>query len=134
VTFSGGEPGATATLATAAMAYLAGNWIGFCYGALICEKEGLSVEEFGQLMEGFGPMLAAEARHMGAVIEHNRFGQPESTIRTTGLDLKLLLQHTREAGLNTALPQLAADIFGKAMEAGYGNEAHAAIIKVLRKS
>ncbi|SJZ66422.1 3-hydroxyisobutyrate dehydrogenase [Chitinophaga eiseniae] len=133
VHFAGEGPGTAATLTTAAMAYLAGNWIGFCYGALICEKEGLKVDEFGQLMEGFTPMLAAEVRHMGEVIQHNRFSDPESTINTTGLDLRLLLQHTREAGLHTALPELAADIFNKAIAAGYGKEEHAAIIKILRK-
>lgn len=133
VNYAGEEPGTTATLTTAAMAYLAGNWIGFCYGALICEKEGLKVDEFGELMEGFTPLLAAEVRHMGEVIQHNRFSHPESTINTTGLDLQLLLQHTREAGLHSALPALAADIFSKAIAAGYGKEEHAAIIKILRQ-
>ncbi|WP_343744025.1 NAD(P)-binding domain-containing protein [Chitinophaga sp.] len=134
VVFNGEEPGTTATLTTAAMAYMAGNWIGFCYGALICEKAGLNVDEFGKLMESFGPMLAAEARHMGEVIEYNRFDHPESTVHTTGLDLKILLQHARDAALNTAWPALAVDIFSKAIEAGYGTEEHAAIIKVLRKN
>ncbi|QJB32883.1 NAD(P)-dependent oxidoreductase [Chitinophaga oryzae] len=133
VNFAGEAPGTSATLATAAMAYLAGNWIGFCYGALICEKEGLNVDEFGQLMESFTPMLATEVRHMGEVIRYNRFSDPESTINTTGLGLRLLLRHTREAGLHTALPALAADIFNKAIAAGYGREEHAAIIKILRR-
>lgn len=133
VDFAGEEPGTAATLTTAAMAYLAGNWIGFCYSALICEKEGLPVDAFGQLMEGFTPVLAAEVRHMGEVIQHGRFSDPESTINTTGQNLRLLLQHTREAGLHTALPALAADIFNEAIAAGYGKEEHAAIIKILRQ-
>lgn len=132
VSHVGEEPGASAVLSNAAMAYLAGNWIGFVYGALICEGEGRPVDEFGQLMEGFAPMLAAECRHMGKVIHDGNYSDPESTIKTVGHDLRLLLQHSREAGLHTALPELAAGIFQRAMEAGYGKEEYSAIIKVLR--
>lgn len=134
-TFSylGEEPGASAVFFSAVMAYLAGNWIGFCHGALICENEGVPVDTFGTLIANISPILATESRHMGEVIQHNRFANPESTVNTTTQDLHLLVQHSEEAGISAELPKFAAAIFQRTVDAGYGGEEHAAIIKVLRK-
>lgn len=132
ISFVGVEPGTSAVLFSAVMAYLAGNWIGFCHGALICENEGFRPDAFGELIQNISPILAAESKHMGQVIQQNKFTDPESTINTTGLDLHLLVQQAEEAGINKELPQFAANIFQRAIDAGYGAEEHAAIIKVMR--
>jgi len=134
VDFVGEEAGASAVLFQAVMAYLAGNWIGFCHGALICEKEGLRADMFGSLIAGISPILAGESKHMGEVIQEGRFSNPESTINTTANDLHLLLQHSEEAGISTELPKFAAGLFQRAVDSGYGAEEHAAIIKVMRGS
>ncbi|WP_109700751.1 NAD(P)-dependent oxidoreductase [Chitinophaga deserti] len=131
--FLSNEPGHSAVLFSSVMAYLAGSWIGFVHGALISEREGYSPEQFGELIHNISPMLAVESRHMGRVIENNSFSDPESTVDTTGHDLHLLVQHSEEAGISNELPKFAADIFQRAIDAGYGKEEHAAIIKVLRK-
>ncbi len=134
VNYLGGGPGASAVLFSAVLAYLAGNWIGFCHGALICENEGFRADDFGNLVHSISPILAIESKHMGEVIQHNRFSDPESTVNTTGHDLHLLVQQAEEAGISKELPRFAADIFQRAIDAGYGAEEHAAIIKVLRKT
>lgn len=127
------EAGGSAVLFSAVMAYLAGNWIGFCHGALICEQEGLRTDEFGKLIAGISPILAAESVQMGEVIQHGSFSDPESTINITTNDLHLLVQQAEEAGISKELPEFAANLFQRAVEAGYGKEEHAAIIKVMRK-
>jgi 3-hydroxyisobutyrate dehydrogenase-like beta-hydroxyacid dehydrogenase len=132
INFVGEEPGISAVLFSAVMAYLAGNWIGFCHGALICENEGFRPDAFGELIHNISPILATESKHMGQVIQHNKFTDPESTINTTGLDLHLLVQQAEEAGISKELPQFAANIFQRAIDAGFGQEEHAAIIKVMR--
>jgi 3-hydroxyisobutyrate dehydrogenase-like beta-hydroxyacid dehydrogenase len=134
VVYLGGEPGASAAFFHAVLAYLAGSWIGFCHGALICENEGLRAEDLGILLEQTSPILSAELRHMGEVIQYGRFSNPESTVKTTGDDLQLLVQQAREAGINSELPEFAAKLFKRTMDAGYGLEEHAAVIKVLRKT
>lgn len=133
VVYLGTEPGASGALFHAVLAYLAGSWIGFCHGALICENEGLKPEDLGVLLEQISPMLGGELRHMGEVIQHGRFSDPESTVKTTGDDLQLLVQQAKESGINSELPEFAARLFRRAMDAGYGKEEHAAVIKVLRK-
>ncbi len=132
INFLGEEPGASAVLFSAVLAYLAGNWIGFCHGALICEKEGFRPDAFGEIIHSISPILATESKYMGQVIQQNKFTDPESTINTTGHDLHLLVQHAEEAGINKELPQFAANIFQRAIDAGYGAEEHAAIIKIMR--
>jgi 3-hydroxyisobutyrate dehydrogenase-like beta-hydroxyacid dehydrogenase len=131
--YLGSEPGLSAALFAAVLSYLAGSWIGFVHGALIAENEGYSPEKFGALIHSISPMLAVESLQMGRVIEQNSFSDPESTIDTTGHDLQLLVQHSQEAGISQELPVFAAGVFRRAMEAGYGKEEHAAIIKILRK-
>nr|WP_295921739.1 NAD(P)-binding domain-containing protein [uncultured Dyadobacter sp.] len=133
INFLGSEAGASAALFSAVLAYLAGSWIGFCHGALICENEGFRTDEFGKLIHSISPMLASESEHMGRVIQNSEFSDPESTIQTTGLDLHLLVQLSKEAGISSALPVFAANIFQQAIDAGYGKEEHAAIIKVMRQ-
>ncbi|HEY1164355.1 MAG TPA: NAD(P)-binding domain-containing protein [Chitinophaga sp.] len=132
IVYLGTEPGASGGLFHAVLAYLAGSWIGFCHGALVAEKEGLRPEDFGILLEQISPILSAELRHMGEVIQHGRFSDPESTVKTTGEDLLLLVQQAKEAGINSELPEFAANLFKRTMDAGHGLEEHAAVIKVLR--
>jgi 3-hydroxyisobutyrate dehydrogenase-like beta-hydroxyacid dehydrogenase len=134
VQYVGNEPGASAALFHAVLAYLAGSWIGFCHGALILEHEGLRAQDLGTLLEQISPVLGSELRHMGEVIQHDRFSNPESTIKTTGDDLQLLVQQAKEAGINSELPEFAANLFKRAMDAGYEQEEHAAVIKVLRRT
>ncbi|SDG59835.1 3-hydroxyisobutyrate dehydrogenase [Dyadobacter soli] len=133
INLMGSEPGASAALFSAVLSYLAGSWIGFCHGALICENQGLRAEEFGKLIQSIAPMLGEESEHMGRVIQYSEFNNPESTIQTTGLDLHLLVQLSMETGISSALPAFAANIFQQAIDAGYGKQEHAAIIKVMRK-
>jgi 3-hydroxyisobutyrate dehydrogenase-like beta-hydroxyacid dehydrogenase len=122
----------SAALAAAALAYLAGKWIGFAHGALICEAEGLNPAEFGAMLAGIAPVLGEDDRHMGEVVSANRFSDPESTLRTTGNDIAGLVSHARQAGISEDFPTFAADLFRRAIDAGYGKEEHVAIIKVLR--
>ena len=132
INFAGEEPGTSAVLFNSVMAYLAGSWIGFVHGALISEKEGLSADAYGQLIASISPILGEESKHMGDVIHRKKYADPESTIQTTALDLHMLLQHANEAGISKELPEFAARIFQRAVDAGYGKEEHAAIIKVLQ--
>jgi 3-hydroxyisobutyrate dehydrogenase-like beta-hydroxyacid dehydrogenase len=133
LTYMGEEAGSSAALFMAVLAYLAGNWIGFCHGALVCESEGLRAADFGLVMQAIAPILGNESKHMGEVIQNNRFSDPESTVRTTGLDLHMLVQQATEAGINTELPRFSADLFQRAIDAGFGEEEHAAVFKILKK-
>lgn len=128
-----GEPIAgSSALAAATLAYLAGRWIGFIHGALICEAEGLDVEAFGAMLADLSPLLGEDDRHMGAVVARDRFAEPESTLGTAGRDVIDLLRHAQSAAISTEFPAFAAGLFRRGIDAGYGAEEHVALIKLLR--
>ena len=133
LTYMGNSIGSSSALFNAILSYLAGSWIGFCHGALVCESEGLRVDQYGALLNTISPILGKESQHMGEVIQQGNFENPESTIRTTALDIFALLQQANESGISDEFPKFAAGVFGKAMESGFGLEEHAAIIKVMRR-
>jgi 3-hydroxyisobutyrate dehydrogenase-like beta-hydroxyacid dehydrogenase len=132
LTYLGEAVSLSATMSAAILSYLAGRWIGVCHGALICEAEGLSVSSFGEALAALSPALAGDSRHMGEVIEGNRYGQPESTVKTAGNDIARLVRHAGDANISAEWPAFAASLFRRAIDAGHGAEEHAALIKVLR--
>lgn len=125
--------GEASAMAAAVLSYLMGQWIGLCHGALILEAEGLRVDSYGALLADISPILGAEARHLGEVIQTNDYGSPQSSLKTSGSDIIRLVRQAREAGIKDEVPAFAASLFKRAIDAGYGPEEHAALIKVLRR-
>lgn len=132
LTHVGTDIGRAKVLFNAALAYFAGHWIGFSQGAAMCAAEGMDVAEFGETMAALSPMFADDLRHMGRAIEGNRFADPQSTIRSVGVDIARLVEIAGDLSINAAFPAFAADLFRNATDAGYGAEEHCAIVKVLR--
>lgn len=59
------------------------------------------------------------------------YGSPESSLKTSGSDVIRLVRQAREAGINDEVPAFAATLFKRAIDADFGPEEHAALIKVL---
>jgi 3-hydroxyisobutyrate dehydrogenase-like beta-hydroxyacid dehydrogenase len=125
--------GEASAIAAAVLSYLMGQWIGLCHGALILEAEALPVDSYGALLANISPILGAEAKHLGEVIQRNDYGSPESSVKTSGSDIIRLVRQAHEAGINDEVPVFAAGLFKRAIDAGYGMEEHAALIKILRR-
>lgn len=124
--------GEASAIGAAVLSYLAGEWIGFCHAALILQAEEMRVDDYGALIAAISPILGAEARRMGEVIQTNNYGSPESTLKTSGSDIIRLVRQAHEAGINDEVPTFAANLFKRAIDAGHGPEEHVAVIKVLR--
>ncbi|KQZ49547.1 NAD(P)-dependent oxidoreductase [Ensifer sp. Root558] len=132
LTHVGNDISRAKVLFNAALAYFAGHWIGFSHGAAMCAAEGMDVAEFGETIASLSPMFADDLRHMGRAIEGNRFADPQSTIRSVGVDITRLVEIADDLNINTAFPAFASDLFRNATDAGYGAEEHCAIVKVIR--
>lgn len=132
VTYMGRDIGHAMAVFNAALAYFAGHWIGFSYGAAISEAEGIDPAGYGDVLASLSPVFAEDMRHMGRVISDGRFGEPESSIKTVSADIGRLVQLSGDLNIGRAFPAFAADIFRRAQEAGYSAEDHAAVVKVLR--
>ena len=91
------------------------------------------MDALGDAAADLAPVVGEMMRHEGAVIASGRFGDnPESSLRTSAYAFDLLLQHAREAGITDAFPRYAAETFRRGLDAGYGEEETAALIKALR--
>jgi hypothetical protein len=64
-------------------------------------------------------LIGTEVKHLGERIQAGRYG---------------LVELSREARITADFPAYAAGAFGKGIDAGYGTEDLAALIKVLRQS
>ena len=118
-------------LFNAALSYFAGHWIGFSYGAAICQAEGLPVDAFGDMLAGLSPSLATDLQHMGRVITSGSYATPETTLVTAGTDIGRLVELADDLKIGNAWPIFAGSTFQQAIRAGFGTEEHCAIIKVL---
>jgi 3-hydroxyisobutyrate dehydrogenase-like beta-hydroxyacid dehydrogenase len=121
-------------LSNAGLAYFAAHWIGFSHGAAICEAEGLDPGMFGEMMAEMSPLFREDLRHMGRVIAEGRFEEPEATIRTVSTDVSRLAELSHSLKVGAAFPNIVADIFQRAVDAGFGAEEPSAVIKVLRNA
>ncbi|SDM66729.1 NAD(P)-dependent oxidoreductase [Ensifer sp. YR511] len=128
----GTDIGRAKILFNAALSYFAAHWIGFSHGAAMYGAEGMDVAEFGEAIAALSPMFADDVRHMGRAISGSRFADPQSTIRSVGVDISRLVEIADDLNISSAFPEFAADLFRSAAEAGYGAEEHCAIFKVIR--
>jgi 3-hydroxyisobutyrate dehydrogenase-like beta-hydroxyacid dehydrogenase len=129
-----GEPvGLAATWDLATLSCLFGALLGFFHGARIFESEGLGVGDFGSMIAGISPALGEMLKHTGEVIEKETYGEIESSVKTCTVGFELFAKQAQEAGINSEFPEFGLGLFRKAMDAGYGEEEVAALIKVLRR-
>lgn len=134
LTFVGSDISHAKILFNAGLSYFAGHWIGFAQGAAICEAEGLDIAAFGDMMAGMAPGLAEDMRHMGNVIAQGRYDNPESSVKTVGADIARLVELSADLKIGGTFPAVAAGLFQRAVDAGYGGEEHGAVVKVLRSA
>ena len=104
ITYMGPDIGHAMAVFNAALAYFAGHWIGFSYGAAISEAEGIDPAKFGEMLASMSPAFAEDMRHMGRVIANDRFGEPESSIKTVGADIARLVQLSGEMQYRKSVP------------------------------
>ncbi|WP_165304958.1 NAD(P)-dependent oxidoreductase [Pedobacter sp. SYP-B3415] len=132
VSYLGPADGASAGLSLAGLSYLSAVWMGFCHGALICQHEGLSVDEFGLLIESLAPVVGSDLRRMGQAIHQGNFAEAETPVDRVSADLDILVRNAREADLDLRLARLTKNVLAEAQKAGYGGQDVSAIFNVLR--
>ena len=122
---------AAATLDLALLSYIECAIFGTINGASICESEGVSLEQFADLLpEG------SWGRPKVQLIHENDFkiGAGGATVDVIAAILRRLQDQARNAGINSEIPDALSSLLQRAVIAGYGGEDTAAVIKVLRNS
>jgi 3-hydroxyisobutyrate dehydrogenase-like beta-hydroxyacid dehydrogenase len=133
VKYLGEQVGAASAMDLATISYIYGAALGFIHGALISEAEGFGADTYGSMVTDIAPGMGEFLKHEGKVIQSGNYEISESPLRISVEATERLLQTAREARINSEFPAFAADLFKRALAAGYGDEEFAALIKTLRR-
>lgn len=109
-----------------------GNFIGFAHAARICEVENVGLDQFASLY------AAHEAAHdLADMVHADNFAvdaiHPGASVRTWEGCIQLIQDHARVNAMNSDVPDFFSKLFKQTLDAGYGEEDVAALVKVLRK-
>ncbi|HZG17235.1 MAG TPA: NAD(P)-binding domain-containing protein [Candidatus Bathyarchaeia archaeon] len=132
VPFLAEQVSAASSVDLAFLSYLFGSMLGFFHAARILESDGLRVDSFGSMIAAISPVIGEMIKYEGEVIQSENYSVPQSSVNTCMGTVKLFMEQARETGINNEFPTFAMSIFQKALDAGYGNEELAALVKVLR--
>lgn len=128
----GEQVGAASALDCAALSFIFGALLGALHGARICEVEGLRVDEFGGMLNELMPVVSGEVRHLAGRIQADTYGETQAALRTYADAAVRLVQQARDGSMNSGLPAYASSAFQQGVDAGFGGEDLAALIKVFR--
>jgi 3-hydroxyisobutyrate dehydrogenase-like beta-hydroxyacid dehydrogenase len=130
--YMGSKDGDASAWDLAFLSCLFGGMLGFYHGAALLESENINVEDYGNMMSSLAPVTGEMIKYEGKVIGNNLFTDVQSSLITSSVTFKLLLEHANESGISKEWPQFGMNLLQKAIDAGYGHEQVAAVIKVLR--
>lgn len=132
-TYLGEQVGAPLAYGWAMGCVLYGSVIGALQGARICEVEGLEVQQFARGLQTKDLANIGDAiMDLLDRVQSNRFDASQANLRMGTDGAVHLLQYTQETGINNDIPAFFTKILKQGVEAGFGDEDMAAIIKVLR--
>lgn len=124
--YLGENVAAAAVLDMAWLTYELCNYLAALHGAAICRSEGVSVDQLAEMFpEGSPP------RRLAGVIHAEDFGDPGASLTVWEAALQRVQGQAADAGIGSEIPDLISRLFNRAIEAGYGAEDVAAVIKVL---
>ncbi len=123
---------AAATMDLATLSYVYGAYMGFMHGARLAEVHGIDVVRYGEIVRSVAPSFGAFFEHQAGVIGSGDFRISESPLRISVEATARILQASAEAGIDTRVAKLSADLLRQAEASGYGAEELAALIKVFR--
>jgi 3-hydroxyisobutyrate dehydrogenase-like beta-hydroxyacid dehydrogenase len=130
--YLGDQIDAAATMDLATLSYVYGAYLGFMHGARLAEVRGVDVVRYGEIVRSVAPSFGAFFEHQAGVIRSDDFRISESPLRISVEATARILQASVDAGIDTQVARLGADVLQQASEAGYGDEELAALIKVFR--
>lgn len=134
VRYLGRQVGAASTLDLAVLSHMYGALLGFYHGVRICEHEDMPVATLGALLHEIAPTIGEMVKHEADILREGAFASPGSTLENSARVLDMMASDAQAMGIDASFPRFAQGLFERAMRAGYGAEALASIVKVLRAS
>ncbi len=125
--YCGTNPRAATVLDLAWLCEAYGRFMAVTHAAVLCESEDVNLKDFAKLFEA-----GSDTRYHANTLHSGDFENCTATLQVWRAALQHIQTQGREAGINTDFPDYVDSLFGKAVEAGYGQENVMALVKVLR--
>jgi 3-hydroxyisobutyrate dehydrogenase-like beta-hydroxyacid dehydrogenase len=128
IRYLGAEIGAAAALDMAVVSRLLAITPAVIHGALICESEGVSLQQFAEMFpEG------DRARSVALTIHNNEFDENISASVDVAIGVASSIKRQAEARqINSEFPDFILGLYHRAVAAGYRHQDTSALVKILR--
>ena len=120
---------AAATLDMALLSRIECMVVGVVHGALICEAEGVPLEQFAALLSP-----GVSLTHLETLVPTSPHADAvAASVEVIAATVARLQEQARDAGINSEIPDFLAGLFDRAMAAGHAAQDSASVIHVLRR-
>jgi len=120
---------AAAIVHLAAVCEAYSRFMAITHAACMCEAEGISLDVLATMFPD-----DSFSRRYANIIHASDYENPAAPLRVWEAAAQNIRTQANEVGINTDFPDYVANLFEKAMDAGYGEEHVMALVKVLRKA
>lgn len=127
--FVGENVGSAAAVDLAWLAQLYGTYVAAAHGAILCESEGVELDEYLAVLNPTGA-----AHWLVSTIRDDDYQNRTSTLAVWNAALRRVQEQAQDAGITSDVPDFVAHILDRAEAAGLGAQHVAAMVKVMRAS
>jgi 3-hydroxyisobutyrate dehydrogenase-like beta-hydroxyacid dehydrogenase len=107
--------------------------IGMIQSTVLLDETDVSISEYVDMVSpSFTGTLADDFRRQGMAIANDQFDDTEASLKTWAAIVTHWVEAAEQDGLDMTFARAISDLLNKAVEAGYGDEELAAVVKVLR--
>lgn len=126
VDYVGENIGAASAFDLVRLSLAYGVIVGSVHGARILESEQLGLDRYNSLFAGRPYMWLMKN------IQDEAYADPPATVEVWNDALLVILRQAQTMGINSEFPEFVSGLFERTIQAGYGQEDVAALVKVLR--
>lgn len=128
----GESPKALAAIYASLVLPRQGFMFGMIYGALICERAGVSMDDYVEVLPLTIKIVHDYYEVFAASVPSGRFADPPASMGTYYAAFQDVLNTCRDLGTPDELPRLLHDLAKRGIEAGLEDEQITALTKILR--
>jgi 3-hydroxyisobutyrate dehydrogenase-like beta-hydroxyacid dehydrogenase len=107
-----------------------GMFLSLFHSVQICQAEGIPLEEYITLLEKQGKSYE---KWLCENIQSGNYQETAAPLELWAGGIQQIARHAQDSNIHAEFVMLAARLFQKAMDSGYGREEVSALFKVLRK-
>jgi 3-hydroxyisobutyrate dehydrogenase-like beta-hydroxyacid dehydrogenase len=131
--FIGTNPQALAAIYASLVLPRQGFMFGMIYGALLCEKAGVSMEDYVAQIPLTIKIVQDYYDLFAATVPSGNFDDPPASLGTYHAALQDVVNSCRDLGTADELPRLLRDLLKRGVDAGLGDRQITALMELLRR-